>query len=205
IEHADRFWTSDQNDPLERQSIQRWTAMVIPPELLGTHVGPTHGHQTHRTADIRFRVLNALFGHAGIEWNILEATETEQAALKDYIDFYKKHRHIIHSGDIARADVGNAYLYGTIAQDKSEALFTYMQLATADGFLSKSAQLAGLDPNRTYRVKAVENLSSDDLIQRSYPGWWPELAISGAELATFGLEMPGLRPQQGLLFHLSAI
>ena len=45
IDHADRFWTSDQNDPLERQYIQRWTAMVIPPEMLGTHVGPTHGHQ----------------------------------------------------------------------------------------------------------------------------------------------------------------
>ena len=205
IDHADRFWTSDQNDPLERQSIQRWTAMVIPPELLGTHVGPTHGHQTHRTVDIRFRVLNALFGHAGIEWNILEATAEEQVVLKDYIAFYKKHRQLIHNGNIARADVGNAYLYGTIAQDKSEAIFTYMQLATADGFLSKSAQFAGLDPNRTYRVSVIEALSSNDLIQRANPGWWPQIAISGAELATFGLEMPGLRPQQGLLFHFSTI
>ena len=205
IEHVDRFWTSDQNDPLERQYIQRWTAMVVPPEMLGTHVGPTHGHQTHRTADIRFRVLNALFGHAGIEWNILEATPDEVSVLKDYIAFYKAHRHLIHSGTIARADVGNAYLYGTIAQDKSEALFTYMQLTTADGFLSKSAQLAGLDPNRTYRVKVIEPISANDLIQRSNPGWWPEIAISGAELAAFGLEMPGLRPEQGLILHLSAI
>ena len=88
VEHADRFWTSDQNDPLERQTIQRWTGMVIPPELLGTHVGPTHGHQTHRTTDISFRVLNALFGHAGIEWNILEATDHELKVLKDFANFY---------------------------------------------------------------------------------------------------------------------
>jgi alpha-galactosidase len=205
IDHADRFWTSDQNDPLERQSIQRWTAMVIPPELLGTHVGPTLIDQTHRIFDIRFRVLNALFGHAGIEWNILEATPDEISVLKDFSTFYKQHRHLIHSGNIARADIGNAYLYGTISQDKSEAIFTYMQLATADSFLSKSAQFAGLDPNRTYRVSVIESLSSKDFGHRANPGWWPEIAISGAELATFGLEMPGLRPQQGLLFHFSTI
>ena len=125
-----------------------------------------------------------LFGHAGIEWNILEATAEEQVVLKDYIAFYKKHRQLIHSGNIARADVGNAYLYGTISQDKSEAIFTYMQLATADGFLSKSAQFAGLDPNRTYRVSVIEALSSNDLIQRANPGWWPQIAISGDRKST---------------------
>ena len=49
IDYVDRFWTSDNNDALERQRIQRWTSQVIPPELLGTHIGPTHGHQTGRT------------------------------------------------------------------------------------------------------------------------------------------------------------
>ncbi|MFM8921281.1 MAG: alpha-galactosidase, partial [Candidatus Nanopelagicaceae bacterium] len=174
-EHVDRFWTSDQNDPLERQTIQRWTAMVIPPELLGTHVGPTHGHQTHRTADISFRVLNALFGHAGIEWNILEASDHELSVLKEFAIFYKKNRALMHSGNIVRSEIGNAYLYGTVAQDKSEAIFTYMQLGTFDGFLSLPAQLTGLDPKRTYEVSVQENLSAQDLIHRSYPGWWPTI------------------------------
>ena len=62
IEHADRFWTSDQNDALERQQIQRWTGLVIPPEFLGTHIGPTVSHQTNRRHSISFRALNALFG-----------------------------------------------------------------------------------------------------------------------------------------------
>ena len=205
VEHADRFWTSDQNDPLERQTIQRWTGMVIPPELLGTHVGPTHGHQTHRTADISFRVLNALFGHAGIEWNILEATDHELKVLKEFANFYKTHRALIHSGNVVRSEIGNAYLYGTIAQDKSEAIFTYMQLGSFDGFLSLSAQLNGLDPNQTYRVTVQEKLSTHDLIQRTHPGWWPSLEIRGDQLAKVGLEMPGLRPEQGLLLHLKRL
>ena len=204
IEHADRFWTSDQNDPLERQTIQRWTAMVIPPELLGTHVGPTHGHQTHRTAEISFRVLNALFGHAGIEWNILEATEHESEVLKSYISFYKKLRNVLHSGNITRADLGNGYLYGTIAQDKSEAIFTYMQLATSDGFTPKVAQLNGLDPKRLYKVRVVKELSSIDPLQKSDPGWWPEVLATGDTLAKIGLELAILRPEQGLLLHLTA-
>jgi alpha-galactosidase len=205
IEHADRFWTSDQNDPLERQSIQRWSAMVIPPELLGTHVGPTHGHQTHRTADISFRVLNALFGHAGIEWNILEATEHEIATLKSFINFYKANRALLHSGNIARSDVGNGYLYGTIAQDKSEALFTYMQLTTTEGFTPLVAQLHGLDPKRRYKVKVVEELSATDYLQKSFPGWWPEVVATGAELSKIGLEMAVLRPEQGLMLHLKSL
>ena len=205
VEHADRFWTSDQNDPLERQTIQRWTGMVIPPELLGTHVGPTHGHQTHRTADISFRVLNALFGHAGIEWNILEATDHELKVLKEFANFYKTHRALIHSGNVVRSEIGNAYLYGAVAQDKSEAIFTYMQLGSFDGFLSLSAQLNGLDPNQTYRVTVEEKLSAHDLIQRTQPGWWPNLEIRGDQLAKVGLEMPGLRPEQGLLLHLKRL
>ena len=205
IEHVERFWASDQNDPLERQSIQRWTAMVIPPEMLGTHVGPTQGHQTHRTADISFRVLNALFGHAGIEWNILEATDDEVEVLKNFIKFYKEHRKLIHSADISRADVGNAYLYGSISQDKKEAIFTYMQFATADGFLPVIAQLHGLDPDRTYLVKVATEISSDDLQQRSTPGWWPELKVRGDQLSKVGLEMPGLRPEKGLILTLKSI
>ena len=207
IEHADRFWTSDQNDPLERQQIQRWSAMVIPPELLGTHVGPTHGHQTHRTADISFRVCNALFGHAGIEWNILEASDQEIATLKSYINFYKANRATLHSGNIFRSDTvtGNAYFYGTISQDKTRAIYTYMQLQSIDDFVPSSAKLGGLDPNRTYRVSVVQEISASDFIQKSAPGWWPEVSAKGDLLAKIGLEMPVLRPEQGLIFQVVAL
>ena len=207
IEHADRFWTSDQNDPLERQQIQRWSAMTIPPELLGTHVGPTHGHQTYRTADISFRVCNALFGHSGIEWNILEATDHELNVLREFIKFYKTNRALLHSGDIFRSDVidGDAYLYGTIAKDKSRAIYTYMQLQTFDTYRPKTAQLKGLYKDRNYRVKVVQGISSGDFIQRGNPGWWPEITVNGGLLATIGIEVPVLRPEQGLIFEVELL
>jgi alpha-galactosidase len=207
IEHADRFWTSDQNDPLERQQIQRWTGLVIPPEFLGTHVGPTVGHQMHRTHSISFRALNALFGHAGIEWDISEADAKETQTLKAYISFYKKHRDLLHSGTVVRSDeiVGNAQLYGTVALDKKEAIFTYMQLTSLDNFGPLLTTFDGLDKETTYRITVVEDLSADDFIQKRAPGWWPALNLTGDQLAHVGLQLPVLKPESGLLFHIHAL
>ena len=207
IEHADRFWTSDQNDPLERQLIQRWTGLVIPPEFLGTHVGPTVGHQTHRTHSISFRALNALFGHAGIEWNITEADARETEVLKTYIAFYKKHRDLLHSGSVVRSDeiVGNALLYGTVALDKKEAIFTYMQLSSLNNFGPLQTTFDGLDKETTYQVTLIEELSSTDFTQRQAPGWWPAIQLSGDQLAHIGIQLPILKPETGLLFHLRAL
>ncbi len=207
IEHADRFWTSDQNDPLERQLIQRWTGLVIPPEFLGTHVGPTVGHQTHRTHSLSFRALNALFGHAGIEWNITEADANETEILKAYVTFYKKHRNLLHSGTVVRNDeiVGNAQLYGTVALDKKEAIFTYMQLTSLDNFGPLQTTFDGLEKEVTYQVSVVEELSATDFTQRQEPGWWPSVQLTGDHLAHIGLQLPILKPESGLLFHFQAL
>ncbi len=207
IEHADRFWTSDQNDALERQMIQRWTAMVIPPELLGTHVSPTQGHQTGRTHDIHFRAINGLFGHSGIEWNITEATERELNTLKFYAAFYKKHRSLLHSGKVVRNDyVGNgATLYGTVAQDESEAIFSYMQLSTFNDFLPQTARFEGLQSDAMYKVEVVTELSASIFMQKQTPGWWSSVTLPGDVLANVGLQMPGMLPESGLLFHLTRI
>jgi alpha-galactosidase len=206
IEHADRFWTSDQNDALERQPIQRWTGLVIPPEFLGTHIGPTVSHQTHRTHSISFRALNALFGHAGIEWNISEADTEETKVLKAYVDFYKKHRGLLHSGTVVRSDeiVGSAYLYGTVSQDKKEAIFTYMQLSTLDTFGPQLATFDGLDKESVYQVTVVEELSSADFMQKRGPGWWPTVTMTGDHFAHIGLQLPVQKPESGLLFHFRA-
>ena len=206
IEHADRFWTSDQNDPLERQQIQRWTAMVIPPEFLGTHIGPTVGHQMHRTHDISFRAINALFGHAGIEWDITEASEREIATLKDFAAFYKQNRDLLHSGNVVRSDViqSNAYLYGTVSKDKKHAIFSYMQLTSLDNFGPVLAAFDGLDAKTKYTISINEKLSAPSFLQKGAPGWWPSVQLTGEQLAVIGLELPVLRPETGLLFEVKA-
>src|SRR5207302_3308270 len=70
LARTDRVWASDCNDPVERQAIQRWTAQLLPPELIGAHVGPEASHTTARVSSDVFRLTTALFGHAGIEQDI---------------------------------------------------------------------------------------------------------------------------------------
>jgi alpha-galactosidase len=64
LERTDRIWASDCNDALERQSIQRWTGLVVPPELVGGHIGPTTSHTTARTHD------SVLPRHHGPLWTL---------------------------------------------------------------------------------------------------------------------------------------
>jgi alpha-galactosidase len=64
LERTDTVWISDTNDPLQRQAIQRWTGLLQPPELMGSHVGAARGHVAGRTAELTFRLATALFTHA---------------------------------------------------------------------------------------------------------------------------------------------
>lgn len=48
LEHTDRVWPSDTIDPLERQRLQRWTTQLLPPELIGSYVGPQIAHTSGR-------------------------------------------------------------------------------------------------------------------------------------------------------------
>ena len=201
VMHSDRFWTSDCNDALERQYIQRYTQTVIPPELLGSHIGPTTAHTSHRTHSLSFRAVTALFGHAGIEWDITGCTDEEIAALKSWADYYKTNRELLHSGKMIRVEQPNeeAFVHGVVAQDKSKAIFAYAALKATSGSLPNTMQILGLEATANYRVKLVEPAGSAFLIARKPPHWFDGVTLSGAALEQVGLKTPVLAPEQAFL------
>jgi alpha-galactosidase len=207
LERTDRVWASDTNDALERQSIQRWTTLLLPPELIGAHVGPARAHTTGRTHDLSFRVATALFGHFGVEWDVTAATAEERAGLAEAIGFYKRVRELLHSGETVRADHHDraAYLHGVVAPDRAEALFAYVQLTTSANERPGAALLPGLDPDRAYRVEPVTLAGGPALQQAEPPAWLTAgaLTLSGRALAAAGLQLPVLLPEQALLLHLT--
>ncbi|MDE0572736.1 alpha-galactosidase [Demequina sp. B12] len=204
--HADRFWTSDQNDPLERQQIQRWTSVMIPPELLGSHVGPTISHSSGRRHGVQFRAVTALFGHAGIEWNILEATDDELEALRAWTAFYRERRSLLHSGRTVRVDHPDpsALAHGVIGEDRSSAVFAYAQCATASGTSPAAFRIPGLDPDAVYRVAAVE-FEPAQAVQRRGPAWMAGVHTTGRALAQVGLRAPVLWPEQAIVVVIDRV
>jgi alpha-galactosidase len=208
LARTDRVWASDTNDALERQPIQRWTQLLLPPELGGSHVGPPRAHTTGRVHGLAFRVATALFGHFGIEWDIASASAEEQKALAEAIGFYKGMRPLLHGGTVVRADHPDpaAYLHGVVAADRSEALFAYVQLTASEFETPGLARLPGLDPGRAYRVEPVPVAGEPETNQAAAPTWLEAggVTLGGRALAEVGLPLPVLRPEQALLLHLTA-
>ena len=207
IDYVDRFWTSDNNDALERQSIQRWTSQVIPPEMLGTHIGPTHGHQTGRTLELSMRAVTALFGHAGIEWDITEATPEERAHLKTWATYYKKNRALLHSGKSIRVDYpdDHGYLYGVTSEDKSQAIFAYVQLTPTGVIHPAALKFPGLDLTATYEAKAVFPAGQPRYMLISPPRWMDGVRLSGTALVHVGLSAPILAPANAFLIEITKL
>jgi alpha-galactosidase len=201
LARTDRVWASDCNDALERQTIQRWTALLLPLELIGAHVGPPHSHTTGRTQDLSFRVATALFGHFGIEWDIASASPAEQEAVAGAVAFYKSVRGLLHTGTLVRGDLADpsATLSGVVSG--AEALFCYAQLTSSARTLPPPVRLPGLDPARRYEVTPVAPGGAPRVQQREDI---TPAVLSGRALSEVGVRPPVLTPEQAWLVHLRA-
>jgi alpha-galactosidase len=206
LERTDRVWTSDTNDALQRQAIQRWTGLLLPPELLGSHVGAGRAHITGRVADLPFRLATALFAHAGIEWDITRCSPAELDALTAWIALYKRLRPLIHSGRRVNADHPDphAWLHGVVTPGRRHGVFAYAQLDIGVDPAPPRLRLPGLDPGAIYTVTPCPEIALPraDLGRRA--PWLASrpLRLPGAVLATVGLTAPLLDPAQAVLFEV---
>jgi alpha-galactosidase len=210
LERTQRVWTSDSNDPVDRQAIQRWTGVLLPPELIGSHVGPKRTHITGRETDLAFRMSTALFAHAGIEWDITGCTEQELDTFRAWSAYYRAARKLIASGTTVRADglPDGTLLHGIVAPDRGTALYAWVQLDTAAQAGAQRVLLPGLDPARSYRVELVEPFGQAVRQAAVDPAWTRAGGIrefSGALLGTAGLPLPLLGPAQAMLLEVSGL
>nr|WP_246376889.1 alpha-galactosidase [Conyzicola lurida] len=209
IERTDRVWPSDTNDSLERQSIYRWTVGLVPPEFLGAHLGDLTAHSTGRTHELSFRLATALFGHAGIEWDVTTLTAAEKAAVSEWVAAYKRHRGLLHTGTVVRADAADParWVHGVVASDAASALFAVAAVAATRDAVTGPATLPGLDDDRLYRVTPVRLGAWPRVLQDVAPPWWEDgsVTLSGRVLATVGIPMPLLTPEQALVLEVVAV
>jgi alpha-galactosidase len=209
LERTDRVWASDCIDALERQRIQRGTGLLLPPELVGAHVGAPTAHTTHRTHTLAFRAATALFGHFGIEWDLRTASSEELDELAAWVALYKQERELIHTGTAVHSDYPDDVYWanGYVSPRRDRAVFALVALATSDVAPPGRIRLPGLDPAVTYRIEPIE-LSASALTRTASgpPSWWTDpMTATGGVLAAIGLQAPMLYPEQALLFRLVAV
>jgi alpha-galactosidase len=212
LDRTDRVWPSDTNDPVERIRIERWTRMLLPPELIGSHVGAERAHTTGRRTDLTFRLIASLTAHAGIEWNLQQATGKEMSRIRAWADLYKELRTLMHSGRVVNADLADdgALLTGIIAADGGRAVFTWARTHTSATGQAGRIRFPGLLAEHCYSIRLRDELGETSTHQVLEPSWLAVARSGGAELSgsvlgSVGVPLPTLNPQQAMLFDLTRI
>ncbi len=208
LQRCERVWVSDCNDALDRQRIQRGASLLLPPEVMGCHIGPPTAHTTGRTHPLSFRAATAFFGHLGIEWNLLECTDDELDQVSAVVALHKTHRALLHSGDTVRFDpVDETGLAGGVySLDRREALVSYARMASGSSLTPAPLRLPGLIADAEYEVAHVRFPGETWGMALSHPDWPAHgITLTGAQLAGHGLQLPVIPPERAFVFHLRAL
>ncbi len=211
LERTDRVWASDTNDALERQSIQRWTGLLLPPELVGSHLGGPSAHTTGRSHRLSFRMITALFAHAGIEWDLTKTSKEERALIAEWIAVYKRFRGLLHSGVTVRADdstsagaADDLWVHGVLNGDGSEGLFAAVAMSAAPSAERRPLRIPGLISDAMYRVERIAIGGEPMIVGDVVPPWWAhgQVSLRGSVLGMVGLPLPPLVPEEACLVRV---
>ena len=212
LRRTERVWTSDCNDALERQQIQRGASMLIPPELMGAHIGPSRSHTTAPDPLVgvprRDRAVRSSRRRVGHQPGRRRSARRSAGASSRSTS---EHRDLLHGGDVVRFDTGgDAFLaHGVYAADRSRAIVSFVQLdhraephaaAAAPSRPRPRPSLHGRPP-----AAAGGALGHGDSPNRRGCTVAPErLVLTGRQLAAHGIQPPILHPESAILLTLTA-
>jgi alpha-galactosidase len=206
---VDRFWTSDSIDPLDRILIQRGAQRLMPPEVLGTHIGSPTSHITRRSHSLAFRATTAFFGWLGIEWNLLNASPHEQDRLASVVTQYKEFRPLLHTGVTFREDHSdtNIVVHGVSAHDQSRSLVSVTRLANGPSSHVDPIHIHHLDDDTSFMVKPLHLGTPTYAPHRKLPQWIEDgsITMSGRQLREIGVACPPLLPASSFLFQIHKV
>lgn len=205
---ADRVWASDTIDAFERSRIDQATQLLLPPEMVGVHIGAPTAHTTGRTHSLAFRGATALFGHLGIEWDLTTIGPHEIAELRRWVDLYRATRELLHTGHVVHADVVDPshLVHGVVARDRREALFAFVQLGAGLSYPAGRVRIPGLSDGCDYRVRLLPPGDKVGPIKSFPHGWWEGgVTLSGEFLGTVGLACPPQLPESAILVNIIAM
>lgn len=193
LRQAGRVWLSDSNDAVERMAMQHTAALFLPPEVVGSHVGPRHCHTSGRTLSMATRAWTAAARHMGFEFDLAELTEPERDTLKRVVDWHKRHRDLLHNGTPWRLDMTEPGATGEVTmQPDGQRFVAFLSFPNApQRYSAAPVRLAGLATDATYTVR----LANPEFIDPRATKVLPKIArtpvkLSGGALMTSGLALP---------------
>jgi alpha-galactosidase len=96
------------------------------------------------------------------------------------------------------------YLHGVVGKDKSNALFSYVQLRPIVTSHAPNLRIRGLKSAAKYQIKVIEAAGRAEFMSITPPPWLKTGAVlTGSELENVGLPAPILRPENALLLEIT--
>ena len=152
-----QIWASDDTDARERIEIQTGYSYGYPMSVVSSHVSGCPNHQTLRGTPLETRFGVAAFGVLGYECNLCDMKKKDLEAIKEQVEFYKRHRRTLQFGGYHRIENGtvsdlkrNVYQFMTVAQDGSEAVSCYYEGQVIPNYTYKHMRTKGLDETSVY-------------------------------------------------------
>lgn len=183
----DEFWTSDNNDALQRIYMQWGTSYFFPAIAMGSHISASPNHQTFRRIPVKFRADVAMSGRLGLEMQPRDMSDEDKAIVRQAIADYKAIRPIVQFGDIYRLispyDHKGVASLMYVTPEKDDAVFYWWKTETFMNQQLPRVVMAGLDPDKTYRVTELNRIDNTPL---SFEG----KCFTGKYLMANGLEIP---------------
>ena len=183
----DEIWVSDNTDALQRVYMQWGTSHFFPSVIMASHISAAPNHQTFRTIPLKYRVDVAMSGRLGMEIQPKNMTEDEKALCRNAIGQYKSIRPVVQQGDLYRLlspyDRKGAASLMYVSPEKDKAVYYWWKTETFVNQQLPRVPMAGLDPDRNYRVTELNRIDNTPL---PYEG----KTFSGRYLMSNGLEMP---------------
>ena len=204
LARTDRVWPSDTIDALERQRINRWTTMLVPPEMTGAHLGGPTAHTTGRTHRLEFRAASALLGHFGIEWDLRTLSTVERAQVRAWVDLHRRLRDVVATGRLVRSDHPDpaVVVTGVVSADRSEGWYVVALTGLTATQQPAPVRLEGLDPGRRYRLSdetPTHGQHGLDLTPRTLAAVLP-----GDVLGQVGVRLGVTAPETARVLHVRA-
>ncbi len=208
LERVQRFWPSDSNDPVERMRIQYGFSYFLPPEVMGSHIGPSWSHTSGRGTHAGLRALAASYGHMGIEADLTKMSGHELEKIREAVALYKADRAIWHDGLFHRINTVDPALVGAMAisPDGGAARIVLAQLDHPRSTMPPRIRIPGLIAEKAYRVRLA---MASEMLERGSRRPTNQLAgdgmiVSGAALAAAGIGVPAPVAQTGMAIAIDA-
>lgn len=153
--YSPQIWCSDDTDAIERLKIQHGTSICYPASAMGAHVSDCPNHTVGRSTPFSTRGNVAMVGTFGYELDVTRIPQEDRDAIPAQIAEFNKYNPIIRTGDQYR--IGNVFednmwdAWIFVAKDKSEAVFTFVQVLGRPNYRSRRIKLKGLDPKSAYK------------------------------------------------------